>query len=122
MTYIGNLKYEHFIENMDSHFSRVKITNFNIIHIYQCRGYPLKNSQQYYETIFNSDFKGYEDRIHNQAMLSAIKAERDDIHFEGDFLKSNIKSDIENDLISNGFFIKNARKKRTMDDCKSVNH
>ena len=55
-------------------------------------------------------------------MSSVIKAERDDIHFESDLLKLHIKSDIKKDLISNGFFVKNATKKRTTDDCKSLKH
>ena len=104
MTYIGDLKCKHFIKDTDSQFSRGKITNFNIIHN-QCHGDPLRKSGQYYKTIFNS-----EDCTCNQAMSSAIKTECDDIHFEGDFVKSHLKSDIEKDLISNGFFIKNARK------------
>ena len=53
----------------------------------QCHGNPLPNSKYYYETIFNSDFNGYEHRTRNQVMSSAIKAERDDIHFKGDLLK-----------------------------------
>ena len=121
MTYIDGLKNKHFIEDMDSLFFQAKITNFDIIR-HQCRGDPLQNSCQYYETIFNSDFKGYEDRTLNQVMSSAIKVERNDIHFESDFLKSHIKSNIEKDLISNGFFIKNARKKHKTDDCKSLKH
>ena len=86
----------------------MKITNYDIIH-HQCCGDLLQNSYQYYERIFNSDFKGYEDCTHNQGMLSTIKAEHNDIHFKGNFLKLHRKSDIEKGLISNGFFLKNAR-------------
>ena len=35
MMYIDDLEYEHFIEDTDSHFSCVKVTNFDLIH-YQC--------------------------------------------------------------------------------------
>ena len=49
-------------------------------------------------------------------MSSNIKAELDDIHFESDLLKSHIKLDIKKDFISNGFFVKNASKKRRTDD------
>ena len=113
MTYIDDLKYEHFIEDMDLDFSRVKITNCDD---------QLQNSRQYHETIFNSNFKGYEDSTLNQDMSSVIKAERDDIHFEGNLLKVHVKSDIKKNLISNGFFVKNTRKKRTTNDCKSLKH
>ena len=40
MTYIDVLKYKQFVENMDSHFSRAKITNFDMIH-HQCQGNQL---------------------------------------------------------------------------------
>ena len=55
-------------------------------------------------------------------MSSTIQAERDNIHFESDLLKFYIKSDIKKDLISNVFFVKKARKKRTTADCKSLKH
>ena len=90
-TYIDGLKYKHFVEDMDSHFSRAKITNLNIIVHHQCCDDPLQNSRQYYETTFNSAFKGYEDHTHNQAMSFTIKAECDDIHFENDLLKLHVK-------------------------------
>ena len=119
MTYIDNLKYDHFINNMDSHFSNAKVTNFDIIH-YQCRGDELENPQQYYKTIFDKVIVNYENHVCSQAILSAIKAEHDDIHFKRDFLKFHIKRDIEKDLISNGIFVKKNRKKTT-DDCKKKN-
>ena len=119
MTYIDNLKYKQFVEDMDSNFSRAEIPNFDLIH-HQCRGDKLQNSRRHYETIFDSDFKNYEDCTHNQTMQSAIKAERDDIHFELDLLKSHIKSNIEKDLISNDNFIKKSKIKCTTDDCKSL--
>ena len=50
MSYIDHLKYHQFVNDMDSHFSRVKITNFDIIH-HPCCGDELENLQQYYETI-----------------------------------------------------------------------
>ena len=90
---------------MDSHFSRAKTINFDIIH-HQCCGDPLQNSRQYYETIFNSDFKGYEDRTHNHAVSSVIKAECDDIHFKSNLLKLHIKSDIKKEFNIKWFFCK----------------
>ena len=75
---------------MDSHFSCTKITNFDIIR-HQCCSDELENSQQYYETIYNKDFVIYENHVGNQEISSAIKAERDDIHFEHDLLKRIFK-------------------------------
>ena len=92
----------------------MKITNIDIIH-HQCHGDELENLQQYYDTIYNKDFVNYENHIRNQAISSVLKAERDDFHFEHDFLKRYIKSDIEKDLISNGFFVKKKiRRERLM--------
>ena len=110
MTYINNLKFDNFIINMDYHFSRVKIKNFNIVN-HQFRCDKLQNPQQYLETIYDKDFLNYENHVRDQAISSAIKSERDDIHSKNDFLKRHIKRDIEEDLKSNGFFIKKNRKK-----------
>ena len=40
---IDKLKYEQFIEDVDSYFSCAKILNFDLIH-HQCRGDKLQNS------------------------------------------------------------------------------
>ena len=94
MTYIDDLKYHNFLKDMDSHVSRVKITNFNIIH-HECRGDRLENPEQYYKTIYDKNFDNYEDHIQNEAVSCAIKSERDDIYFERDFLNRHMKRDIE---------------------------
>ena len=51
MTYIDNLKYDNFINNMDSHFSNAKITNLDIIH-HQCCGDELENSATILQNYF----------------------------------------------------------------------
>ena len=66
MTYIDDLKYDRFVNDMNSHFSRANIIKSGIIH-HQCCGDKLQNSQQYYETISNNDFENYESHIQNQA-------------------------------------------------------
>lgn len=85
MIYIDNLKHDRFTNNMDSHFSQVYFINFDIIH-HKCRGEPLQNLKQHYETILYKDFHNYERQVQNQAVLSAIKPEHDDISFEHDFI------------------------------------
>lgn len=115
MMYIDDLKFKHFVEDLDAHFSDAKVSNFDIIH-HQWWGDPLQYSKCYYEITFNNDFQNFEDHTCNHTILSAIKAERDEIHFECDLVKSHIKSDIEKDLISNGIFIRKSRKKHTTGD------
>lgn len=109
MTYIDDLKFKNLVEDLDAHFSDAKVSNFDIIH-HQWWGDPLQYSKCYYETTFNNDFQHFEDRTCNHTIFSAIKAERDDIHFECDLLKLHMKSDIEKNLISNGIFIRKSRK------------
>ena len=58
MTYIDNLKYDNFLRDMDSHFSKVKVVNFDIIHN-QCQGKKLENPEQYYQTIYDKDDDPY---------------------------------------------------------------
>ena len=72
MTYIDNLKHEQFVEDMDSHFSRVKIPKFDLIH-HQCYGDKLQNSRRHYKTIFDSDFEDYEDCTGNHANHLPLK-------------------------------------------------
>lgn len=43
LTYIGQLKYKEIIENLDKHFFKVKVINFDINHN-ECSGTPLENS------------------------------------------------------------------------------
>ena len=119
MTYIDDLKYEQFVEDMDSHFSRVRISNFDLFH-HQCCGGSLRDFHRHSKTIFDSDFEDYEDRGCNQVISSAVRSERDDIHFERDLPKTYIKSNIEKDSILNSLFIKKRKKKRTIDDCKRL--
>ena len=105
MTYIDDLKCENFVLDMDSHFSRAKVVNFDIIH-HQCCGDKLNNPEEYYQTIYDKDFVNYENHLCNEAVLSAIKSECNNIRFERDFVNRHIKRDVEKDLISNGIFIK----------------
>ena len=81
MTYIDDLKYDRFVNYVNSHFSSAKVINFNIIH-HQCRGDKLENLQQYYETICNKGFENYECHFQNLAVSTAIKSEPDDINIE----------------------------------------
>ena len=111
MTYIDDLKYDRFVKDMISHFSCVKVINFDIIH-HRCSGDKLQNPQQYYEIICNKDFENYESHIQNQAVSSAIKYECDNTYFEHGFLKNHIKSNIEKDLVSNGIFVRKSIKNK----------
>ena len=62
--YIDDLKYEHFVKNMGSHFSCARIKKIDLIHN-QWRGNKIKNSTFYYETIFDKGFKYHKDSARN---------------------------------------------------------
>ena len=49
-------KYEHFIKNLDPHFSNGKIINVDLIH-HEYQGDKLNNPREYYETIKKCDFR-----------------------------------------------------------------
>ena len=91
---------------MDSHFSRAKIVNYDLIY-HQCHRDKLNN--QVYKTNRGKDFQNFKDGIRNRAMSSAIKSECDDVRFEPHLLKLHISNYVEKDLISNGLLL--GRKK-----------
>ena len=111
MTYFDDLKYNEFAKNTDSYFENVKLINFDIIH-HECRGDKLQNPERCYRTIRSKDFKNYEQHVQNNAILSGVKSERDDIHFEHIVFKQhfNEKTAVENALTSNPFFCKKEKK------------
>ena len=48
MLHINNLKYEHFVENIDNHFTRAKIVNLDLIH-HECHSDNLSYPKYFYE-------------------------------------------------------------------------
>ena len=81
MTYFDDLKYDEFVSNMDGYFKNTQVINFDIIH-HVCRSDKLQNPKKFYKTIRNNDFNNYEQHIRDNAFSSAIKSERNNIHFE----------------------------------------
>ena len=100
ISYINDLKYRNFLENMDSHFLRAKITNFDIIH-HECWGDKLQNKKNY-ERIKKKYFKNYEFDVKTAAVASGIRSERQDVKIE--------RIVMEDSFASNVFFIKKHNK------------
>ena len=112
ISYIDVLKYNEFIKNVDDHFQRAKVINFDIIY-QECRGDELEYSKKFYQTIENKDFKNHDNNIREEALTSAIKSERKDVYINSTLIKKN--------LTSNGIFVKRSkRNKKTTDDFKSL--
>ena len=50
LTYLDDLKYQKFEENLDKYMKNVKIINFDLIH-HHCRSDRLQHSEEHYQTI-----------------------------------------------------------------------
>ena len=78
---IFDLKYEQFVGNMDSHFIRAKIVNFDLIH-HKCRGDKLSYLKYFREKIENKDFQNYEPEVKAEAVASAVRSREEDVRVE----------------------------------------
>ena len=117
ITYCDDLKYEEFGSDTDGCFKNAQVINVDVIH-HVCRDKPLGNPEKYYKMIRSKEFNNYKQHVQSKAVSSAIKSERDDIHFENSVLKDHFqeKTMVGNALLSNGFFLK--KKKNTTDFTK----
>lgn len=101
------------------HIFHILRVNFDIIH-HQCRGTPLQNPIEYYETIHNKDFSNRKVCVGDNALSSAIKSERNSVRVESNLVESHIKSpfDVKKNLELNGFFVKTRKQRKTTGEYK----
>ena len=83
-------EYERINKNKKDYFKKAKIINFDIIN-HQCRGTPLKNSLEYYETIHQNDLKRAKEQDKDDFISESIKSDRKDIHIEKDIINRHFK-------------------------------
>ena len=102
MSYIDDLKYEHFIKNMDDHFTRAKIVNFDLIY-HKCCGDELSYPKYFYEKIEKNDFQSYETEVKAEAVASAVQSERKDVRVKIYVVEDYFKL--------NDFFVKLQKKR-----------
>ena len=106
------MKYDRFVNNMNSHFSCVKVINFDIAHHQFC-GDKLQNPHQFMKQFVIRILKImkviFKIKQYQQLLNLSVKI----FFFDHGFLKNHIKSNIEKDLVSNGFFINKNNKKKT---------
>ena len=80
---LNQMKFNEIIENSDSYFKNVKLTNFDLIHN-ECNGSELSYSRGYYQTLFkeklDSEITGQKQK--KTFISSAIKCHRDDVLIE----------------------------------------
>ena len=87
-------KYEKIYENRKEYFENAKIVNFDIINN-ECRGDPLKNSVEHYQTIKKDDLKLVRKRDEGKFVASAIKSQRNDVKVARDVVIDHFKSTVE---------------------------
>ena len=71
------MKFNEIIENTDSYFENVKLTNFDLIHN-ECNGSEFSYSRGYYQTLFKEklDSEITDQKQKNSFISSAIKCHR----------------------------------------------
>ena len=107
------------LNDLDGHFKRCYITNFDLIH-HNCRGDKLNFSKRFYQTVDSKELRenlNFEQQIN--FVEAGIKSERDDIYFEKKIYKDHFKR-IKR-FEEKGIFLSNMRKRayfKNTDDCK----
>ena len=83
-------EYERINKNKKEYFRKAKIINFDIIN-HKCRGDPLKNSIQYYETIHEHDLKLAKEEDKDDFISESIRSQRKDLYIQKDILNKHFK-------------------------------
>ena len=103
------------------------VSNFDLIHN-ECRGDPLSNSREHYETIYkkklNDEIKSEDLRY--RFLSTAIRSERKDVDFEKSIFKEHYDRDVlEKELEKKVIFLSSMKRraylrKKKNDECKSL--
>ena len=124
---LQKMTFDKIVADPDYHFKNCYVTNFDLIHN-ECRGDPLSNSREHYETIYKKtliDEIKSED-LRYRFLSAAIRSERKDVGFEKSIFREHFDRDaLEKKLEKKGIFLSSMkrraylRKKKT-DECKSL--
>ena len=121
---LNKMKFDEITEDFDYHFKNCYVINFDLIH-HECRGDKLNHSRNFYQTIFyNQMKKNLSEEDQKKFILSAIKAEREDVNYEKKVITEHFKKiSFEENLEKKGIFLSAMRKKfyfKKTEDCKSI--
>ena len=83
-------KYKEIQENKEEYFIKANVINFDIIH-HRCRGDLLKNSIEYYETIYKENLRRAKKEDVDEFIGEAIKSKRKDLHINNDVINRHFK-------------------------------
>ena len=124
---LQKMTFDKIVADPDYHFQNCYVTNFDLIHN-ECRGDPLSNSREHYETIYkkklNDEIKSEDLRY--RFLSAAIRSERKDVSFEKSIFSEHFNRDnLEKKLEKKCVFLSSMKKKvyfnkRKTDDCKSL--
>ena len=100
---LNQMRFNEIIENSDSDFENVKLTNFDLIHN-ECNGSELSYSRGYYQTLFKEklDSEITDQKQKNSFISSAIKCHRDDVLIEKKIINEHFIQKLEKKII---FFV-----------------
>ena len=87
-------KYEKIYENRKEYFENAKIVNFEIIN-HKCRGDPMNNTLEYYQTIKKEDLKLVRKGDEGKFVADAIRSQRNDINVARDVVIDHFKDTVE---------------------------
>ena len=83
-------KYENINKNKKEYFELAEIVNFDIIHN-ECRGNPLQNSIEYYQSIYQDNLKRAKEKDREEFISEAIKSKRDDLFIDKEVIIQHFK-------------------------------
>ena len=93
---LNQMKFDEIIENSDSYFENVKLSNFDLIHN-KCRGSELSFSKKHYQTLYkeklNSEF--IDSKQKSSFISLAIKCHRDDVIVEKRIIDEHFLKNLE---------------------------
>lgn len=87
-------KLEHFLEDTNNHFEKLKITNFDIIN---SKGQISAKKLKQYQTINHQDIMKYPPKVRNRIMSSTFRSsKRDGMFVEKKIVVEHLKKPIKN--------------------------
>ena len=83
-------KYKKINKNKKEYFKKVEFINFDIINN-QCKGTPLQNSIEFYQTIYKENLQRAKEEDHEDFISEAIRSRREDVHIEKNLINEHFR-------------------------------
>ena len=113
------MKFNEIIENSDSYFENVKLSNFDLIHN-ECRGSELSFSKKHYQTLYKEKLNSelIDSKQKSSFISSAFRCHRDNVIVEKIIIDEHFLKNLE----QKKNFLSNMRrmKFKKTDNCKKL--